>query len=210
MTQDFAKKPKNRNSSKTFTLPFAGPVAGFVLGCAATYGLISIRAACPECETCASCETEIAVLEPPKCPEPEIIEPPKCQPAPQGVDEAISTEEAQPSNIHYGFFTDFENAEVPIDLYPEKNKYAPKSDQKRIYFIQVAAYRLRESAESDRLKLEDLDLKAEVVKATSSSGSIWYRVVIGPIHTRSMMHSVQNRLLDHGFNSQPQYKLIKE
>ncbi len=210
MTQDFAKKPKNRNSSKTFTFPFAAPIAGFALGCAATYGLISLRTACPECEICTTCETNIAVTETPKCPEPEIPEPPTCQPAAAEVHETESDEETQPSKIHYGFFTDFENAEVPIDLYPEKNNYAPKNDQKRIYYIQVAAYRLRESAESDRTKLQDLDLKAEVVKATSSNGSIWYRVVIGPIHTRSMMHSIQNRLFDHGFNAQTQYKLSKE
>lgn len=90
-------------------------------------------------------------------------------------------------------------------LLPESEVKAPKVDaykstpkdpnKKTNTLLQAGSFRNKKDADSMRAKLILLNLPNVVVeKTTSSAGSVWYRVRIGPFANRSMLNKAEDIL----------------
>lgn len=70
---------------------------------------------------------------------------------------------------------------------PDKRNYA--------YMIQTGSFRSQQAAEQQRAKIALQGLRGSVQKITLDSGSVWYRINVGPFDNRSKMNSVIDRLV---------------
>ena len=78
----------------------------------------------------------------------------------------------------------------------EAYKSTPKDPNKKTNtLLQAGSFRNKKDADSMRAKLILLNLPNVVVeKTTSSSGSVWYRVRVGPFDNRSMLNKAEDIL----------------
>ena len=78
----------------------------------------------------------------------------------------------------------------------EAYKSTPKDPNKKTNtLLQAGSFRNKKDADSLRAKLILLNLPNVVVeKTTSSSGSVWYRVRVGPFDNRSMLNKAEDIL----------------
>jgi len=67
--------------------------------------------------------------------------------------------------------------------------------------IQVASFRTADSAESTRVALLFLDLKARVIPPSQTNGG-WYRIVLGPFKTVRDMRAAADVLTKNGYDAQ--------
>ncbi|MBX2857137.1 MAG: SPOR domain-containing protein [Cellvibrionaceae bacterium] len=63
------------------------------------------------------------------------------------------------------------------------------------YIVQVASFRKQSDADQVRAKLILLNLNATVEPARVRNGERWYRVLVGPFDSRSMVSSARSTLL---------------
>lgn len=119
------------------------------------------------------------------------------------VDDAISqknpaskktaAKEAKPKKPIYRFYDELKTQRVEVDT-----KEVEKREQEDYnYALQAGSFKKRDDAESLRAEIILLGLDAEIENKTSSSGSIRYRVIVGPFTSRSKLHSARNTLINN-------------
>ncbi|WP_227520129.1 SPOR domain-containing protein [Marinobacter sp. LV10R510-11A] len=95
------------------------------------------------------------------------------------------------------------------DMLPESevipsnvDEYAPDpSKQNFDYIVQSGSFRSKEDAERQRAQIAFQGLRASVQHIELDSGSVWYRVNVGPFTSRSQMSSAMDKLVS--INIQP-------
>jgi cell division protein FtsN len=131
----------------------------------------------------------------PATPEPSNAEEkPKTDVAVQEIPEA-------PEHF-YTFYDLLIEGEVPIDIESGQTRDEAIAERLKNTLVQVASFRSAESAESTRVALLFLDLKARVLPPSESNGG-WHRVVIGPFKTVRDMQAAIDRLTKNGHDAQP-------
>ncbi|MDG5501360.1 SPOR domain-containing protein [Marinobacter sp. BGYM27] len=91
------------------------------------------------------------------------------------------------------------------EMLPESEVVAPKveaydpgptaAQRKYRYVIQTGSFRGREDAERQRAQIAFQGLQAKIDEINLESGSVWYRVNIGPYDSRSKMNSAVDKLV---------------
>lgn len=67
------------------------------------------------------------------------------------------------------------------------------------YSLQAASFKRMVDADQLRAELILLGLDVSVKKTRGESGTTWYRVIVGPFPSRSLMAKARSTLLDNGY-----------
>ena len=114
----------------------------------------------------------------------------KQQEGPSSSSTAKVTKEEKPGYKFYDMLPDSEV--VP----PQVEEYSPGPGQATVdYLVQTGSFRTREDAERQRAQIAFQGLRAYVSEIKLDSGTIWYRVNVGPIASRSQMNSAVDKLV---------------
>lgn len=113
---------------------------------------------------------------------------------------AIQEVPKAPENF-YTFYQLLIEGEVPIDVQPGETRDEAIAKTLQSTLVQVASFRTSEAAESTRVALLFLDLKARVIPPSETNGG-WYRVVLGPFKTVRDMQAAADRLSKNGYDAQ--------
>lgn len=113
---------------------------------------------------------------------------------------AIQEVPKAPENF-YTFYQLLIEGEVPIDVQPGETRDEAIAKALQSTLVQVASFRTSEAAESTRVALLFLDLKARVIPPSETNGG-WYRVVLGPFKTVRDMQAAADRLAKNGYDAQ--------
>jgi cell division protein FtsN len=103
---------------------------------------------------------------------------------------ATESSEKKPGFKFYDMLPDSEV--VP----PQVDEYIPGPGQTNFdYLVQTGSFRTRSDAERQRAEIAFQGLRASVRRIDLETGSIWYRVNVGPFTSRSQMNSAVDRLV---------------
>ncbi|GGC83088.1 SPOR domain-containing protein [Marinobacter halophilus] len=81
-------------------------------------------------------------------------------------------------------------------LPPKVQEYAPNPTlQDFNYVVQSGSFRSQEDAERQRAQIAFQGLRASVQRIDLESGSVWYRVNVGPFESRSQMNAAVDKLV---------------
>ena len=105
-----------------------------------------------------------------------------------------------PENF-YTFYELLISGEVPIDVEAGQSRDEAVAEKLKSTVIQVASFRTADSAESTRVALLFLDLKARVIPPSQTNGG-WYRIVLGPFKTVRDMRAAADVLTKNGYDAQ--------
>ncbi|RBW48155.1 SPOR domain-containing protein [Marinobacter sp. F3R11] len=90
---------------------------------------------------------------------------------------------------------------------PKVEEYTPgPTKQDFDYLVQSGSFRSKEDAERQRAQIAFQGLRAAVQRIELDSGSVWYRVNVGPFKSRSQMNSAIDKLVS--INIQPLIRKI--
>ncbi|WP_417568355.1 SPOR domain-containing protein [Marinobacter sp.] len=90
---------------------------------------------------------------------------------------------------------------------PKVDEYTPGPTQQNFnYLVQSGSFRSKEDAERQRAQIAFQGLRASIQRIDLDSGSIWYRVNVGPFTSRSQMNSAIDKLVS--LNIQPLVRKI--
>lgn len=124
--------------------------------------------------------------------QPAAVERPAKSPA----SKTVKQEEKKPSFRFYEMLP--ESEVVP----PKVEEYTPgPTKQDFDYLVQSGSFRSKEDAERQRAQIAFQGLRAGVQRIELESGSVWYRVNVGPFTSRSQMSSAIDKLVS--INIQP-------
>jgi len=84
------------------------------------------------------------------------------------------------------------------------NPYADKDEREIVYLIQAGAFKTHNRAEEHLVELTLMDLEPRIEKQGN-----WYRVLIGPLSSRSKMSATRNRLIEYGIQAQVMKQIVK-
>ncbi|MGC8120867.1 SPOR domain-containing protein [Marinobacter sp. VGCF2001] len=90
---------------------------------------------------------------------------------------------------------------------PQVDEYTPGPAAKEFdYVVQSGSFRNQQDAERQRAQIAFQGLRAHVQRIDLDSGSVWYRVNVGPFTSRSQMNSAVDKLVS--INIQPLVRKI--
>ena len=118
------------------------------------------------------------------------------KPAQQPTKKAAEQQEKKPGFRFYDMLPESEVVPSKVDEYtpgPSKQNYD--------YIVQSGSFRSKEDAERQRAQIAFLGLRASVQNIELDSGTVWYRVNVGPFTSRSQMSSAVDKLVS--INIQP-------
>lgn len=101
----------------------------------------------------------------------------------------------------YTFYDLLLKNEVPIDVEAGKTRDEVLADKLKTTLIQVASFKSAQVAESERVKLLFLNLKARVIAPSEADGE-WYRIMVGPFKTFRDMNAAMDLLTKNGHRPQ--------
>lgn len=102
----------------------------------------------------------------------------------------VKQDEKRPGFRFYDMLPDSEV--VP----PDVEEYSPGPAEKAVdYLVQSGSFRSKEDAERQRAKIAFQGLRASVQRIDLDSGSVWYRVNVGPFSSRSQANAAIDKLV---------------
>ncbi|PXX89337.1 sporulation protein [Marinobacter vulgaris] len=208
MSRDYARKPKPASKSATPTKPAkparkqkqpskrpaaaraqqGGLSLRWILSLAAVGGFIGF----------------IAYLN--SLPAPDQRQESKTAPAqPPATEKQVPDTTASDEKPGFRFYDMLPDSEV---IPPEVEEYTPgpASQQTFDYLVQTGSFRQQQDAERQRAEIAFQGLRAKVQRIDLDSGSIWYRVNVGPFSSRSQMNAAIDKLVN--LNIQPLVRKI--
>jgi len=134
-------------------------------------------------------------------PSAQIIEEPKQAVATPETTTTIQQEVPEAPENFYTFYELLISGEVPIDIEPGQSRDEAIAEKLKSTVVQVASFRTADTAESTRVALLFLDLKARVIPPSQTNGG-WYRIVLGPFKTVRDMRAAEDVLTKNGYDAQ--------
>jgi len=118
------------------------------------------------------------------------------KPAQQSAEKIAKPQEKKPGFRFYDMLPESEVVPATVD------EYTPgPSRQDYDYIVQSGSFRSKEDAERQRAQVAFQGLRASVQHIELDSGTIWYRVNVGPFTSRSQMSAAIDKLVS--INIQP-------
>lgn len=128
-------------------------------------------------------------------------------PATTGQPPARDGQAAQPepaTRPEFRFYDMLPDSEV---VPPTVDEYRPSPARQNIrYMVQTGSFRSETDAERQRAQIAFQGLRATIQRTELDSGSVWYRVHVGPFDSRSQMNSAVDKLV--AINIQPLVRQI--
>ncbi|MBN7770546.1 SPOR domain-containing protein [Marinobacter daepoensis] len=113
-------------------------------------------------------------------------------------------QDSRPKEQNFRFYEMLPESEV---VPPKVNEYTPgPAAQEFDYVVQSGSFRSKDDAERQRAQIAFQGLRAHVQRIDLESGSVWYRVNVGPFSSRSQMNSAVDKLVT--INIQPLVRKI--
>lgn len=125
-----------------------------------------------------------------------------------GDSDGTSASSDQPEKESFKFYDMLPESEV---VPPEVEAYQPgpsEAQDQYKYVVQAGSFKSEQDAERQRAEIAFQGLRAHVKEVTLDSGTIWYRVSVGPFESRSKMNSVLDRLVS--IDIQPLVRKVPE
>ena len=113
-------------------------------------------------------------------------------------------EPSRPREQNFRFYDMLPESEV---VPPTVQEYSPNPAQQDFnYIVQSGSFRSQADAERQRAQIAFQGLRAQVQRIDLESGSVWYRVNVGPFESRSQMNAAVDKLVS--INIQPLVRKI--
>lgn len=113
-------------------------------------------------------------------------------------------EPSRPREQNFRFYDMLPESEV---VPPKVQEYSPNPAQQDFnYIVQSGSFRSQADAERQRAQIAFQGLRAQVQRIDLESGSVWYRVNVGPFESRSQMNAAVDKLVS--INIQPLVRKI--
>lgn len=113
-------------------------------------------------------------------------------------------EQSRPREQNFRFYDMLPESEV---VPPTVQEYSPNPAQQDFnYIVQSGSFRSQADAERQRAQIAFQGLRAQVQRIDLESGSVWYRVNVGPFESRSQMNAAVDKLVS--INIQPLVRKI--
>lgn len=113
-------------------------------------------------------------------------------------------EHSRPREQNFRFYDMLPESEV---VPPTVQEYSPNPAQQDFnYIVQSGSFRSQADAERQRAQIAFQGLRAQVQRIDLESGSVWYRVNVGPFESRSQMNAAVDKLVT--INIQPLVRKI--
>ena len=197
-TQDFASKPRVDAARPKLPWLKKGLVVALLMGLVAVLGLLlweqySVEVKQPFMDQTATPVIKAATQE--AKPKPETKPEPKLK-------TKLKTkviEQASASDFTYG--TMLKQAEVTPAYVPVYASTPKDPTKKTSHVLQVASFKSEVDARALQKRLIKKKLtNVQVTQSKAKSGSIWYRVMVGPFQNRSMLNKAQDILVQMNFS----------
>lgn len=130
-------------------------------------------------------------------------------PAPASTEQptARDRQPAQPDTPRRPEFRFYEMLPDSQVVPPTVDEYRPSPARQNIrYMVQTGSFRSEADAERQRAQIAFQGLRASIQRTELDSGSVWYRVHVGPFDTRSQMNAAVDKLV--AINIQPLVRQI--
>ena len=193
-TQDFANKPRVDATRPKLPWLKKGLVVALLMGLVAVLGLLlwekySVEVKEPFMDQTATPVIKSATQEAKPKPEPK--------PEPKLKTKVI--EQTSASDFTYG--TMLKQAEVTPAYVPVYESTPKDPTKKTSHVLQVASFKSEVDARALQKRLIKKKLtNIQVTQSKAKSGSIWYRVMVGPFQNRSMLNKAQDILVQMNFS----------
>ena len=197
-TQDFANKPWVDAAHPKLPWLKKGLVVALLMGLVAVLGLLLwekylVEVKQPFMDQNATpvikAVTQEAKLKPEPKPEPKL-------------ETKLATkviEQASASDFTYG--TMLKQAEVTPAYVPVYASTPKDPTKKTSHVLQVASFKSEVDARALQKRLINKKLtNVQLTQSKAKSGSIWYRVMVGPFQNRSMLNKAQDILVQMSFS----------
>lgn len=110
-------------------------------------------------------------------------------------------EEEDPDRKRYDFYNLLPAQEVTTDKV-EEYKSTPRDDESLPeYLLQVGSFKTKAEADQFMVKVKEMGFNPQVSSVTSSSGTEWHRVRIGPFQDRRKLNKAQDVMAKQNIQS---------
>jgi len=193
-TQDFANKPRVDAAHPKLPWLKKGLVVALLMGLMAVLGLLLWEKYSVEVKQPFMDQTAIPVIK-------AVTQEAKLKPEPK-LETKLATkviEQASASDFTYG--TMLKQAEVTPAYVPVYASTPKDPTKKTSHVLQVASFKSEVDARALQKRLINKKLtNVQVTQSKAKSGSIWYRVMVGPFQNRSMLNKAQDILVQMSFS----------
>jgi cell division protein FtsN len=185
-TQDFANKHRVDAARPKMPWLKKGLMVALLMGLVAVLGLLlwekySVEVKQPFMDQNATPVIKAVTQEAKPKPETKVIE------------------QASASDFTYG--TMLKQAEVTPAYVPVYESTPKDPTKKTSHVLQVASFKSEVDARALQKRLINKKLtNVQVTRSKAKSGSIWYRVMVGPFQNRSMLNKAQDILVQMNFS----------
>ena len=197
-TQDFANKPRVDAAHPKLPWLKKGLVVALLMGLMAVLGLLLWEKYSVEVKQPFMDQTAIPVIK-------AVTQEAKLKPEPKlktKVAIKLETkviEQTSASDFTYG--TMLKQAEVTPAYVPVYASTPKDPTKKTSHVLQVASFKSEVDARALQKRLINKKLtNVQVTQSKAKSGSIWYRVMVGPFQNRSMLNKAQDILVQMSFS----------
>ena len=197
-TQDFANKPRVDAAHPKLPWLKKGLVVALLMGLVAVLGLLLWEKYSVEVKQPFMDQTAIPVIK-------AVTQEAKLKPEPKlktKVAIKLETkviEQTSASDFTYG--TMLKQAEVTPAYVPVYASTPKDPTKKTSHVLQVASFKSEVDARALQKRLINKKLtNVQVTQSKAKSGSIWYRVMVGPFQNRSMLNKAQDILVQMSFS----------
>ena len=193
-TQDFANKPRVDAARPKMPWLKKGLVVALLMGLVAVLGLLlweqySVEVKQPFMDQIATPVIKAVTQEAKLKPETKL----------KTKLETKVIEQASASDFTYG--TMLKQAEVTPAYVPVYASTPKDPTRKTSHVLQVASFKSEVDARALQKRLINKKLtNVQVTQSKAKSGSIWYRVMVGPFQNRSMLNKAQDILVQMSFS----------
>jgi hypothetical protein len=117
---------------------------------------------------------------------------------PESVKPMLTEQPIKPNFTFPGILKQTEVEPVHVKVYESTPKDPTKKTK---HILQVASFKNESDAKSLQKQLIRKQLtNAQVIQSTTNSGSVWYRVMVGPFQDRSKLNKAQDILVQMNFS----------
>ena len=193
-TQDFANKPRVDAARPKVPWLKKGLVVALLMGLVAVLGLLLWEQYSVEVKQPFMDQTATPVI---KAVTQEAKPKPETKPETKLKTKVI--EQTSASDFTYG--TMLKQAEVTPAYVPVYESTPKDPTKKTSHVLQVASFKSEVDARALQKRLINKKLtNVQVTQSKAKSGSIWYRVMVGPFQNRSMLNKAQDILVQMNFS----------
>jgi cell division protein FtsN len=187
MSRDYKPSPERSKSAKKGSPFFTGLLIGFLLGVAASLGVVMFikGGESPFANKSGVSAKDLSQID---------------DTPPTAADKPSKAEE---DKTRFDFYTILPGSESQVTAEEESklNEDQPEPEAKNSYFLQVGAFQTETEADNMKAKLALQGFEAQVQTATIPDKGVWHRVRVGPLTDLDQINKTKSELASNGFQA---------